>query len=388
MKKPAIFIILMMILSLSICACSKTDSNTVRIGLIAELTGDVPAVGASCKNAAEMAVQEINDAGGIQLGERKYKVKLIIEDNAGKADQSASSAQKLITQQKVTAIVGPNASRYVLPAAEIAESGRVVLITPWSTAPKATLDSKTGASKKYVFRSCFIDPFQGRVLAKFTLENLKLKKAAVLYDVASEYNKGIAEYFKEVYEQNGGKIVAFETYTTNDKDFSSQLTKIKQAAPDIIFLPNYYSEVPLQIQQAKRLGITAPFIGSDSWGSEELVKLCGKDCNDFYFSTHYAADSASDTTKRFIENYKTKYNTTPDDVAALTYDSFGLLWQALKIAGKNDRQAVRDALAKIPQYEGVTGNMQFREGSGDPIKSAVILKIKDGKFTWFANAKP
>jgi branched-chain amino acid transport system substrate-binding protein len=388
MKKSATFILFLMILSLVICGCSKTDPNTIKIGLIAELTGDVPAVGASCKNAAQMAVQEINDAGGIQLGDKKYKVDLIIEDNAGKADQSASSAQKLITQQKVTAIVGPNASRYVLPAAEIAESGKVVLITPWSTAPKATLDSKTGASKKYVFRSCFIDPFQGGVLAKFTLENLKLKKAAVLYDVASEYNKGIAEIFKEVYEKNGGKIVAFETYTTNDKDFSSQLTKIKQAAPDIIFLPNYYSEVPLQIQQAKRLGITAPFIGSDSWGSEELVKLCGKDCNDYYFSTHYAADSASDTTKKFIANYKAKYGTTPDDVAALTYDSFGLLWQAFKTAGKNDRQAVRDALAKIPQYEGVTGNMQFKEGSGDPVKSAVILKIKDGKFTWFANAKP
>ena len=388
MKKSAVLIILLLILSLGICGCSKEDSSQIKIGVIAELTGDVPAVGASCKNAAEMAVAEVNDAGGIQLGDKKYRIKLLIEDNAGKADQSASSAQKLITQQKVTAIVGPNASRYALPAAEIAETSKVVLITPWSTAPKATLDSRTGASKKYVFRACFIDPFQGRVLAKFALDNLKLKKAAVLYDVASEYNKGIAEFFKEVYEQNGGKVVAFETYTTNDKDFSSQLTKIKQAAPDVIFLPNYYSEVPLQIQQAKRLGITVPFIGSDSWGSEELIKLCGKDCNDYYFSTHYAADASTDATQKFIATYKTKYGTTPDDVAALTYDSFGLLWQALKTAGKNDRQAVRDALAKIPQYEGVTGNMQFKEGSGDPVKSAVILKIKDGKFTWFANAKP
>jgi len=388
MKKSAVLIILLLILSLGICSCGKEDSSQIKIGVIAELTGDVPAVGASCKNAAEMAVAEINDAGGIQLGDKKYRIKLLIEDNAGKADQSASSAQKLITQQKVTAIVGPNASRYALPAAEIAETSKVVLITPWSTAPKATLDSRTGASKKYVFRACFIDPFQGRVLAKFALDNLKLKKAAVLYDVASEYNKGIAEFFKEVYEQNGGKVVAFETYTTNDKDFSSQLTKIKQAGPDVIFLPNYYSEVPLQIQQAKRLGITVPFIGSDSWGSEELVKLCGKDCNDYYFSTHYAADASTDATRKFIASYKTKYGTTPDDVAALTYDSFGLLWQALKTAGKNDRQAVRDALAKIPQYEGVTGNMQFKEGSGDPVKSAVILKIKDGKFTWFANAKP
>ncbi len=388
MKKSVVFIILLVILSLVICGCSKEDSSQIKIGVIAELTGDIPAVGASCKKAAEMAVAEVNDAGGIQLGDKKYKIKLIIEDNAGKADQSASAAQKLITQQNVTAIVGPNASRYALPAAEIAESGKVVLITPWSTAPKATLDSKTSASKKYVFRACFIDPFQGRVVAKFALDNLQLKKAAVLYDVASEYNKGIAEIFKQVYEQNGGKVVAFETYTTNDKDFSSQLTKIKQTAPDVIFLPNYYSEVPLQIQQAKRLGITVPFIGADAWGSEELVKLCGKDCNDYYFSTHYAADAATDTTKKFIAGFKAKYGTTPDDVAALTYDSFGLLLQALKTAGKNDRQAVRDALAKIPQYEGVTGNMQFKEGSGDPVKSAVILKIKDGKFTWFANAKP
>jgi len=388
MKKSVVLIILLVILSLVICGCGKEDSSQIKIGVIAELTGDVPAVGASCKKAAEMAVAEVNDAGGIQFGDKKYKIKLIIEDNAGKADQSASAAQKLITQQNVTAIVGPNASRYALPAAEIAESGKVVLITPWSTAPKATLDSKTNASKKYVFRACFIDPFQGRVLAKFVLDNLQLKKAAVLYDVASEYNKGIAEIFKEVYEQNGGKIVAFETYTTNDKDFSSQLTKIKQAAPEVIFLPNYYSEVPLQIQQAKRLGITVPFIGSDSWGSEELIKLCDKDCNDYYFSTHYAADASTEATKKFIAGYKAKYGTTPDDVAALTYDSFGLLLQALKTAGKNDRQAVREALARIPLYNGVTGNMQFREGSGDPIKSAVILKIKDGKFTWFANAKP
>jgi branched-chain amino acid transport system substrate-binding protein len=388
MKKSAVIIILLVILSLGVFGCGKDDSSLIKIGVIAELTGDIPAVGASCKNAAEMAVAEVNDAGGIQLGDKKYKIKLIIEDNAGKADQSASAAQKPITQNNVVAIVGPNASRYALPAAEIAESGKVVLITPWSTAPKTTLDSKTGAPKKYIFRYCFIDPFRGGVLAKFTLDNLKLKKAAVLYDVASEYNKGIAEIFKDVYEKNDGKVVAFETYTTNDKDFSSQLTKIKKAGPDIIFLPNYYSEVPLQIQQAKRLGINVPFIGSDSWGSSELTKLCGADCNDYYFSTHYAADAATDATKKFIANYKAKYNTTPDDVAALTYDSFGLLWQAIKTAGKNDRQAVRDALAKIPLYDGVTGNMQFKEGSGDPVKSAVILKIKDGNFTWFANAKP
>jgi branched-chain amino acid transport system substrate-binding protein len=387
-KKTIVGMVLLIVCALFAGGCSKDDASQIKIGLIAELTGDIPAVGASCKNAAEMAVAEVNAAGGIQLGDKKFKIKLIIEDNAGKADQSASAAQKLITQNKVVAIVGPNASRYALPAAEIAESGKVALITPWSTAPKATLDSRTNASKKYVFRACFIDPFQGGVVAKFTLDNLKFKKAAVLYDVASEYNKGIAEIFKTVFEQNGGKIVAFETYTTNDKDFSSQLTKIRQAAPEIIFLPNYYSEVPLQIQQAKRLGIAAPFIGADAWGSEELLKLCGSDCEGYYFSTHYAADAAGEATRKFIADYRSRYSATPDDVAALTYDSFGLLKQALATAGKNDRQAVRDALARIPRYDGVTGTMQFREGSGDPVKSAVILKIRDGKFTWFADAKP
>jgi len=388
MKKSCFLFVALMFLGFMVTGCGGGGGNTIRIGVIAELTGDVPAVGASCKNAAEMAAKEINDAGGLQLGDKKYKVELFIEDNAGKADQSASAAQKLITQQKVLAIIGPNASRYAIPASEIAESSRVALISPWSTTPKTTLDAKSGAPKKYVFRACFIDPFQGRVVAKFTLDNLNLKKAAVLYDVASEYNKGIAEFFKETYEKNGGKVVAFETYTTNDKDFSAQLTKIKRARPEVIFLPNYYSEVPLQIQQAKRLGISVPFIGSDSWGSEEMVKLCGTDCEGYYFSTHYAADAATPVTIKFINSYKARYGATPDDVAALTYDSFGLLFQAIRSAGKMDRQAVRDALARIPKYEGVTGLMQFQEGSGDPIKSAVILRIKDGKFVWFANANP
>jgi len=389
MKKVAWLCVLVIVAGALLSACAGGGAaNTIKVGVVAELTGDIPAVGASCKNAAEMAVQEINDAGGLDVGGKKYTIELFIEDNAGKADQSASAAQKLITQQNVVAIIGPNASRYAIPASEIAESSKVVLISPWSTNPKTTLNAQTNEPKKYVFRAAFIDPFQGRVVAKFALDNLNAKKAAVLYDVASDYNKGIAEFFKQTYEENGGTVVAFETYTTNDKDFSAQLTKIKDAGPEVIFLPNYYSEVPLQIQQAHRLGITVPFLGSDSWGSSELVTLCGTDCEGYYFSTHYAADAATPVATKFIEGYKTKYGNTPDDVAALTYDSFGLLWQALQSAGKVDRQAVRDALAKVPSYEGVTGNMKFVEGSGDPIKSAVILQVKDGKFVWFANAAP
>jgi len=368
-------------------SCRKAP-EAVRVGVIAEITGDMPAVGASCRNAAKMAVDEVNAAGGIELGGRRLPVQLFVEDNGGKADQSAAAAQKLITQDEVVAIVGPNASRYAIPASEVAESNHTVFITPWSTNPKTTLDAATGAPKRYAFRSCFIDPFQGSVLARFALETMGAKTAAVLYDVASDYNKGIAEVFREDYEKLGGRVVAFETYTTNDKDFSAQFTKIKAAAPEVIFLPNYYSEVPLQVQQAHRLGITAPFLGADAWGSADLLKLGGDELEGYYFSTHYAADNASPAAVRFIGAYEQAYGAPPDDVAALTYDAFGLLFTALRNAGANDREAVRDALARLPSYAGVTGDMRFEEGSGDPIKSAVILQVKGGKFVYVTNASP
>lgn len=386
MRKTLSLLAFSVLMSLGVTAWGA--EKTIKLGVIAELTGDMPAVGASCRNAAEMAVKEINAAGGLKVGKDKMKVELVVEDNAGKADQSAAAAQKLITQDEVAAIVGPNASRYAIPASEIAESSETVLITPWSTNPKTTLDANTNQPKKYVFRACFIDPFQGGVLAKFALESLKAKKAAVLYDVASDYNKGIAEVFKQNYEKMGGKVVAFETYTTNDKDFSAQLTKIKDAKPDVIFLPNYYSEVPLQVQQAKRLGITVPFIGSDSWGSNELLTLGGADLNGYYFSTHYAADNAAPVAKKFITDYEKAYGAKPDDVAALTYDAFGLLFNSIKNAGKADRESIRAALSTLPSYKGVTGDMKFQADSRDPVKSAVILKIVDGKFTFHANASP
>jgi branched-chain amino acid transport system substrate-binding protein len=205
--------------------------------------------------------------------------------------------------------------------------------------------------------------------------------------VASEYNKGIAEVYKRTLEENGLTVVAFETYTTGDKDFSAQLTKIVAAGADSLFLPNYYSEVPLQVQQAHKLGFSGPAVGSDSWGNLELITLCGADCEGLYFTTHYAADIATPKAQAFIKAYEAAYGKTPDDVAALTYDSFGLLFQAITAAGKVDREAVREALASITLYEGVTGNMEFR-GTGDPVKSAVVIQIKDGKFTYFTTANP
>jgi len=292
MKKITLFIILSLLFGMTFYGCQNQPAEpTVKIGLVAELTGKIPAVGASCKNAALLAVKEINDAGGIEIAGQKYKIDLVIEDTASKPEQAASATQKLITLDNVLAIVGPNSSSNALPAAEIAEDAKVVLIAPWSTNPKTTTDAKTGEPKKYVFRACFTDTFQGHVLGKFARENLKAEKAAVFFDIASEVLKSQSELFKKSFEENGGKIVASETYTTGDKDFSAQLTKIKESNPDIIFLPSYYTDVPLQIQQAHRLGITVPFLGSDAWSTEELLKMCGNECEGFYFCNHYSVDT-------------------------------------------------------------------------------------------------
>lgn len=386
MKRYTVFVATLLILAFALGACGPAAPQTIKIGLNAELTGNIPVVGESCKNAALLAVKEVNDAGGLEVGGKKYQVELVIEDNEDKAESAAAAAQKLATAG-VLAMIGPNASRNAIPAAEVAESSGMPMISPWSTNPKTTIDAKTGQPKKFVFRAAFIDDFQGVVAARFAMEQLKTQRPAVLYDVASEYNKGIAEVYKKTLEQNGIQVVAFETYTTGDKDFSAQLTKIKDAGADTLFLPNYYSEVPLQVQQAHKIGFTGTILGSDSWGNLELISLCGADCEGYFFTTHYAADIATPKAQAFIKAYEAAYGKTPDDVAALTYDSFGLLFQAIKAAGKLDRQAIRDALAAITLYEGVTGNMQFK-GSGDPIKSAVILQIKNGKFVYFTTANP
>jgi branched-chain amino acid transport system substrate-binding protein len=388
LKKAILFFIFAVVTTLALSACKNRGDSTIRLGLIAELTGQIPAVGASCKNGALLAVKEINDAGGIDLGGKKYKIDLIIEDSASKPEQAASAAQKLITLNNVVAIVGPNSSGNALPASEIAETSKVVLITPWSTNPKTTLDARTGLPKKYVFRACFTDIFEGKVLGKFAGDNLKMKKAASFFDIASEVLKSQSELFSKSFEENGGKVVDVETYSTGDKDFTAQLTKIKSSNPDIIFLPSYYTDVPLQVQQAHRLGIKVPFLGSDAWSTDELIKMCGSDCEGFYFCNHYAAASTNPATKKFVEAYSAQYQGTPDDVAALTYDSVRLLKEAITKAGKLDREAVREALSGIRDFTGVTGNMRFTPGSGDPAKSAVIMQIKDGKFVWVADINP
>jgi len=384
MKKGFLVTGLVVMISLFLVSGMGLAANTIRIGFNIPMTGDIPKVGEGSKYAGELLKERINKAGGLKVGNKNYLLEFVYQDNEAKAESATAVALKLITQDKVLAIIGPQSSKQAIPAGEICDANKTVMISPWSTNPKTTLN------RPWVFRACFLDPFQGPVLANFATKELKAKKAAILYDIASDYPKGLAEFFKEAFEKLNGKgsVTSFETFTTKDRDFSAQLTKIIASKADVLFTPQYYDEVPLIVKQAHELGWKKPILGSDSWGSAELMKLCGKDCIGSFFSTHYAAAGAKGATKEFIDQYKAKYKYEPDDVAALTYDSFGLIWQALKSAGKNDRQALRNALARIPQYDGVTGSMQFKEGSGDPIKSAVILKIKDGKFIWFANAKP
>jgi len=385
MRQTLPILALCCLLPLVLMSC-KSGPSAVNIGVNTELTGSIPVVGQSCRNAAELAAKEVNDAGGLQVGAQKYQVKLSIEDNENKAESAVAVAQKLVSEGML-AMIGPNASGNAIPASEVAESSRVPMISPWSTNPKLTLDPRSNKPKHYVFRTAFTDDFQGVVAAKFAEKQLKTKKPAVLYDTAQEYNKGIADIYKSSLAKDGIQMADFESYTSGDKDFSSQLTTIVKSGADSLFLPNYYNEVPLQVKQARQLGFKGAIFGSDSWGNAELIKLAGKSCEGLFFTTHYAADTATPKTQAFIKAYQAAYGSTPDDVAALTYDSFGLLFQATTAAGKLDRTAVRDALASIKEYNGVTGTMQFK-GTGDPIKSAVVIQIKDGKFKYYQTAKP
>lgn len=366
------------------------SAETLKVGFDIPLTGDIPQVGESSKYAAEMLKEQINSAGGVKVGDKTYQLEFIYEDNESKAESATAAGLKLITQDQVLAIIGPQASKQAVPAGEICNSFKTPMISPWSTNPQTTLD------RPYVFRACFLDPFQGPVAANFVTQEFGAKKAAVLYDIASDYPKGLAEYFKTAFEKihGPGSVVAFETFTTKDRDFSAQLTNIVKSDADVLFLPQYYDEVPLIVKQAQELGWKKPVMGSDSWGSAELMKLCGEACYGYFFSTHYAAAGAKGATKEFIDQYKAKYGYVPDDVAALTWDATNLLLQAVQntngLSGdlEKDRDAVKDQLGMIKDFEGITGKMTFTP-EGDPIKCAVIVKISDkGEFEFYKSVCP
>ena len=390
MKKRLVFLVACLVICLVFAPSIWSRSKTIKIGINAPMTGDIPKVGEGSKFAGQMWLEDINKAGGLKVGKKKYKVELVIEDNESKAESAVKAATKMIVEDEVLAIVGPQSSKQAVPAGSVANVYKTPMISPWSTNPDTTKD------RPFVFRGCFLDPFQGPVLANFITQEFHFSKAAVLYDVASDYPKGLAEFFKEAWEKlhGPGSVVAYESFTTKDTDFSSQLTKINRSGAEVLFTPQYYNEVALIVQQAHELGWNKPIVGSDSWGSAETVKLCGKDCYGLFFSTHYAAAGATGATKAFIDRYNKTYGYVPDDVGALTWDSLRIVQQAIencgKITGKieKDRQCVRDALAKIKAFDGITGKMSFTE-EGDPLKCAVIVQINDkGEFEFFKSVCP
>ncbi|MDP2846993.1 MAG: ABC transporter substrate-binding protein [Humidesulfovibrio sp.] len=367
--------------SFALMGCGK-DSDTIKVGFNLELTGDIPKVGEASKFAAEMLKEEINSQGGLEVGGKKYKLEFVYQDNEAKAESAVNAALKLINQDKVIAIVGPNSSKQAIPAGATCNDSQVPMVTPWSTNPDTTKD------RPWVFRACFLDPFQGPVAVNFASKQFGAKTAAVIFDIANDYSKGLAEIFKKEWEKKSGPgtVVGFESHGTKDQDFSAQLTKIIAAKPDFIFIPDNYNQVALIVKQAHDLGYKGPFMGSDAWGSAELMTLCGKDCVGQFFSTHYAAAGAQGATKEFIDRYTTKYKYVPDDVAALTWDATRLVLQAIQAVGKvekdikAERKLVRDALAGIKEFAGITGNMKFA-GTGDPNKCAVVVQISpEGKF--------
>ncbi|MBN2469615.1 MAG: ABC transporter substrate-binding protein [Anaerolineae bacterium] len=359
--------------------CDFVDE--IVIGVIAPLTGDIPKVGQSTVEAAEMAVDEINAACGIEIDGEQYEVFIAVEDNESKAESAVAAATRLIVDEEVIAIIGPQSSKQAVPAGQVANDRETPMISPWSTNPSTTLD------RPWVFRAAFLDPFQGPVVAGFVANEFGATTAAVLYDIASDYPKGLAENFRDAAEAGGIEVVGFESFTTGDTDFSSQLTNIIQSSPDVIFTPQYYNEVPLIVQQARELGYDGPIVGSDSWGTPDLLSLCGEACDGLFFSTHYAPDIVTEVAQTFITGYEELYGAKPDDVAALTYDAFQMLFIAINNAQSTDRADVRDALAEIELFEGVTGIMSFDE-EGDPVKCAVIIEIKDGAFTYYDSACP
>lgn len=381
---------LLLVASFLLAACGQAAQQTIKIGVNAPLTGDIPKVGEGTKFAAEMWLADINAAGGLEVGGKKYPVELVIEDNESKAESATKANTKLITQDEVLVIVGPQSSKQAVPAGGVANDNETPMVSPWSTNPNTTKD------RPWVFRTPFLDPFQGPVVAQFVTNEFGFTKAAVLYDVASDYPKGLAEFFKKGWEDlhGPGSVVAFESFTTKDTDFSAQLTKIKDSGAEFIFSPQYYNEVALIVQQAHELGWTGPIVGSDSWGSAELTNLCGADCNGLFFSTHYAAAGATGATKEFIDRYNAEYGYVPDDVGALTWDTFLIVQKAIQDCGtitgdlKTDRKCVRDALAQIKDFNGITGKMTFTE-EGDPIKCAVIVRISDaGEFEFYKQVCP
>jgi branched-chain amino acid transport system substrate-binding protein len=376
-------------LSISISACKKhstptgSDSpsalqgNVIRVGEIGSLSGSEATFGVSTHRGIELAAQELNAAGGV----KGKQLEVITLDDQSKPDEAATAVTKLITQNQVAAVLGEVASSRSIAMAPIAQNHKIPMITPSSTNPKVT---ELG---NYIFRVCFIDPFQGEVMAKFAIQNLKVKKVAILRDIQSDYSSGLSEFFRSAFTKAGGEIVIEESYSSGNIDFKSQLTAMRSRKPEAIYVPGYYTEVGLIARQARELGIQVPLLGGDGWDSVKLTEIGGKALNNSYFSNHYSSESDDPRIQEFVKKFKAKYGSIPDGMSAMGYDATRVLADAMLRAKSLESKEIRDALASTSNFPGVTGNITINE-KRNAVKPAVVLKIVDGSFKYQTTINP
>ncbi len=364
------------------CKPSATPAgggDTIKVGEFASLNGSEAAFGRSSHNGTMLGVEQVNAAGGV-LGK---KLELLYEDNQSKDGETATAVKKLISRDKVVAILGEVASIRSLEAAPICQQNKIPQISPSSTNPKVTQIGD------YIFRVCFIDPFQGTVMANFATKTLKAKRIAVLTDVGSTYSVGLADYFKKGFVANGGQIIAEQKFTKDDKDFKAQLTAVKSQNPDAIFVPGYYGQVTLIALQARELGMKVPLFGGDGWEAPELLQGPGaaEALEGCFYSTHFSPDQDAPKIRQFVADYQKKFGAIPDAMAALGYDSVLALVDAIKRANSTDGAKIRDALATLKDLDGVTGKTTLDENRNAQ-KPAVIIEIKGGKFVYKETVNP
>jgi branched-chain amino acid transport system substrate-binding protein len=352
--------------------------DVILIGEYGDLTGATAAFGTSTRDGIALAVDEANKAGGV-LGK---KIQIQLENNNGKPDETTQVVKKLIDQDNVLAVLGEVASSRSKMGAAVCQASGVPMITPTSTNPSVT---KIG---NYIFRTCFIDPFQGTVCARFAAQNLKSKRAAILTDTANAYSVGLTDFFKKEFTKGGGQIVAEENYKEKDQQFGSQLNNIKAANPDAIFIPGYYQDVATIAKQARDAGLDQPMFGGDGWDDPDLVKLGGDAVRNCYFTTHAAEDSGDPRMKQFATKFRAFHKgKSPGALAAVAYDAANIMFAAIKKAGGTDRDKIREAIASTTKFPGVTGDITI-DKDRNAVKQVVILQVKDDKFKYVATIKP
>ncbi len=362
---------------LLLASCAK-QSDAIKVGEYASLTGKEAGFGQTSHHGVVLAIEEINAAGGV-LGK---KLELAYEDNQTKAGESATAVKKLLSREKVIALIGEVSSGRSLEAAPIAQAAKIPMIAPAATNPKVT---ETG---DYIFRVCFIDPFQGTVMAKFALTDLRARKVAIISSVSNAYSVGLAKFFTATFTKGGGMIALEQKYSEGDKDFRAQLTAVKAAGVEAIFVPGYYTESALIVRQARDLGITVPFIGGDGWEDEQLLKIAGDALNGCYYSTHFSPENTDPAVGKFVGKYKARWNgEVPGAFSALGYDAVYVLADALKRAGTTDGAKLRDALAATKDFAGASGVTTIDQDR-NATKPATIIAIKGGKLQFHKTVAP